>query len=381
MASIQKQKGKANFYCMYRDSNGKQHCRSTKTTKRKEAEQVCQRLEYLARKTGKTLTTENAWKIIIETVSGLLESVGLELPSATVDDYLDQWMRTKKLTVDPGTYRKYGDSITAFRNHLGKKANGIIPLIAAEDIRAFQISEAERTSPGTANFTMRVIKMVFKQAFERDHVVPFNPTAGIAALKTNRSEKQVFSVEKIQKVLSVAPIEWQVMTKAGFYTGMRLGDIANLKWSQVELTGEHPSITKYTTKTQRPVVIPIHPSLRDAITDLPSSDSPDASVFPRLAGKRSSTLSNQFYRLMSAAGIVDPRNNRAVKDGRATTRTASPYSFHSLRHTATSELKNRGVSGAIAEDIIGHESTEISRNYTHIDLTAKEEAVNKLPAL
>jgi hypothetical protein len=40
-----------------------------------------------------------------------------------------------------------------------------------------------------------------------------------------------------------------------------------------------------------------------------------------------------------------------------------------------------GSSAAIAEDIIGHESTEISRNYTHIDLTAKEDAVNKLPAL
>lgn len=79
--------------------------------------------------------------------------------------------------------------------------------------------------------------------------------------------------------------------------------------------------------------------------------------------------------------MVEPRNNRVLKDGRATTRTASPYSFHILRHTATSELKNRGVSGAISEDIIGHESTEISRNYTHIDPKANEDTVGKLPTL
>ena len=42
-------------------------------------------------------------------------------------------------------------------------------------------------------------------------------------------------------------------------------------------------------------------------------------------------------------------------------------------------LKTAGVSDAIAMDIIGHESAEMSRHYTHIGDSAKREAVNKLP--
>lgn len=53
--------------------------------------------------------------------------------------------------------------------------------------------------------------------------------------------------------------------------------------------------------------------------------------------------------------------------------------FHSLRHTATSLLKNAGVSEAVARDVIGHESAAISRHYTHIDQGATRKALAKLP--
>ena len=56
-------------------------------------------------------------------------------------------------------------------------------------------------------------------------------------------------------------------------------------------------------------------------------------------------------------------------------------SFHSLRHTATSVLKNAGVSDVVARDIIGHESEAVSRNYTHIDMVTKRKAIDSMPNL
>lgn len=44
-------------------------------------------------------------------------------------------------------------------------------------------------------------------------------------------------------------------------------------------------------------------------------------------------------------------------------------------------LKAAGVSEAVARDIIGHESAEISRHYIHVDDEAKRVAVDKLPDL
>ena len=50
-------------------------------------------------------------------------------------------------------------------------------------------------------------------------------------------------------------------------------------------------------------------------------------------------------------------------------------------HTATSLLKTAGVSVAVARDIIGPESAEISLHPTHVDDEAKRDAVDKLPEL
>jgi Mn-dependent DtxR family transcriptional regulator len=44
-------------------------------------------------------------------------------------------------------------------------------------------------------------------------------------------------------------------------------------------------------------------------------------------------------------------------------------------------LKNAGVSEAVARDIIGHDSEQMSRHYTHIEDAAKREALDKLPDL
>jgi hypothetical protein len=60
-------------------------------------------------------------------------------------------------------------------------------------------------------------------------------------------------------------------------------------------------------------------------------------------------------------------------------RELNALSFHSLRHTATSLLKNAGVSDVVARDIIGHESEAVSRNYTHIDMETKRKAVDGMP--
>jgi integrase len=93
------------------------------------------------------------------------------------------------------------------------------------------------------------------------------------------------------------------------------------------------------------------------------------------------TLSRQFYELMANAGLTLPKKHRptdqsAGRDGR---RQQSQISFHSLRHTATSLMKNAGISSAIVQDIIGHESEVISANYTHIDEEAKRKALSAMP--
>ena len=63
---------------------------------------------------------------------------------------------------------------------------------------------------------------------------------------------------------------------------------------------------------------------------------------------------------MADAGLAEPRTPFKGK-GRDSRRAFNEISFHALRHTATSLMKNAGVSPAIVADIIGHDSPAIPR--------------------
>ena len=77
---------------------------------------------------------------------------------------------------------------------------------------------------------------------------------------------------------------------------------------------------------------------------------------------------------MADVGLMPARTHRKTGDGRSVKRAQNEISFHCLRHTATSLLKNAGVSDAVAQEFIGHDSPEISRNYTHIETSALRKA-------
>jgi integrase len=93
------------------------------------------------------------------------------------------------------------------------------------------------------------------------------------------------------------------------------------------------------------------------------------------------TLSRQFADLMGRAGLVEKKKHRKIdgKAGRVGRREGSALSFHSFRHTTTSMLKNAGVSSAIAEEFVGHNSAEMNRIYTHIGDDALRRAADALP--
>ena len=82
---------------------------------------------------------------------------------------------------------------------------------------------------------------------------------------------------------------------------------------------------------------------------------------------------------MASVGLVPRRDHVSKGKGRDRRRTQSKITFHALRHTATSLLKNAGVSDVVARDIIGHESEAVSRQYTHIDAETKRAALDKMP--
>jgi len=138
-------------------------------------------------------------------------------------------------------------------------------------------------------------------------------------------------------------------------------------------------------KTGRAMVIPIAEPLYRYFLEI-AGDDPQGPLFPRafsLHKRRipTSALSNQFYRIMTQAGIVPKRSNKSTGKGRNARRKTGTLSFHSLRHTATTLLKRAGASDVVAREIVGHDSPRVSRVYSHIDTATLRSAINKMPDL
>jgi integrase len=177
----------------------------------------------------------------------------------------------------------------------------------------------------------------------------------------------------------VAGTEWVSLVRFGLYTGQRLGDLAGLRWSSVDL--EHDEIRLTTDKRGRVVILPIHPGLKEHILSLPGSDSPDAPVHPRAARLGVNHLSREFGEVLARCGFRATASHRKAKDGRAARREVNELSFHSLRHSSVSFMKNAGASPAVVQDLVGHGSAAMSAHYTHIENDAKRQALATLPVI
>src|SRR5260370_19448132 len=138
------------------------------------------------------------------------------------------------------------------------------------------------------------------------------------------------------------------MFLGAIYTGLRLSDIAALTWSNVDLTRNE--IRLVTRKTGKIMMITIATQLARCLEALPSSDDLNAPVHPRaydiikVQGK-SGHLSNQFADLLAQAGLrskAPPRKTHGRGRG-ARREGVGNLSFHCLRHTAVTLLKEAGV--------------------------------------
>ena len=97
--------------------------------------------------------------------------------------------------------------------------------------------------------------------------------------------------------------------------------------------------------------------------------------------KGAGTLSNQFARLLVAAGLRDQKSHKGAGIGRDSKRRVNQLSFHSLRRTATTLLHEAGIPAAVAQTLIGHDSEQIHELYVSVGSEALRKAVAALPQI
>ena len=387
MASLWKHPKSKYWSACYTDSSGRQLKRSTKETDRRKAMKIAEALEepYRRRMTGAQV------RKVFHSI--LQEVTGDSLVSVSVKDYLEGYLKRRKAEIASATNTHYSNASKRFQESLGAKAEQDLAMVTDKDVLSFRDELAATLKPATVNGYIKALRMMLRAA-RQDGVIEVDPTERVKRLRQNKSEdelqnaRRAFTLDELRAVLRCAEdSEWRSLILFGLYTGQRLGDIARLRWNNVDLAAGEIRFT--TQKTGRRVLVPICAPLAKHLLEIPSADDGNAPVHPVAArtldkGKgdgKVNQLSRQFGELLARAGLREARSHAKRTDRTSERREANALSFHSLRHTATSMLKNAGVSASIVQDIIGHDSAEVSRAYTHIEADAKRSALEKLPEL
>ena len=241
---------------------------------------------------------------------------------------------------------------------------------------------ARKLSANSVNVAMKVLRSAMAQAV-RDGLIDHNEAARVSLLKReDKFQRRPFTLGELKRILEVANDEWRGLILFGLYTGQRLGDLTSLTWQNLDV--QRRELRLFTEKTNRRQIIPLAKQLLQYIETLPAGDNPKAPLFPKAYiaasdGTSSGRNSKQFHAILVQCGLAKPQTHKSTGKGRSARREQNELSFHCLRHTATSLLKNAGVSEVVARDIIGHDSAAVSANYTHVDEETKRKAVDLLP--
>jgi len=387
MASLRLKSTSPYLFACYLAPDGRRVQRSTKLTKRKKAQVLADQWERAARLGAqKRLSEAQARRVL----SDIYEAVNDEpLPSATVRDFLTGWAEKRKADTSPRTAAAYGQVARDFIASLGPKADRDVSQVSKADVAQYRDAAQARTSPATANKLLKYLRVALGAAW-KDGLTQDNPAAKLDTIRrgaNDRGRRRAFTLTELKAILAHATGEWRGMVLFGLYTGQRLKDIARLAWQNIDTEGGNV-LRFQTAKTGRTMEIPLASPVLAHLQIMPAGDDPAAPLFPKafaIATKEGSDsrLSQQFHDLLFSAGMAPARlpKRKSKGIGRSAPREVSDISFHSLRHTATSLLKNAGVPEAVAMDIVGHDTAAMSKVYTHIAEDTKRAAIAKLPDL
>src|SRR5436190_7342754 len=341
------------WFACYTDPTGRRLKKSTGLTSKSKALEVAHRLQKASDEARRGVLTEARTRELLSEVLQTVNGEGLRV--FTLEQWLDHFVKQKRKSRSDKTAARHEQMMREFIEFLGPRARLNIAAITSKDISDFRDHrEGQGFAPATLNLDITILSAAFNAAWKQGHI-SVNPCAAIEPLKDKAQRKHVFTPEQVSALVKTAEGDWKGLILVAFYSGARLSDAANLRWSNVDLVSEIKTIRFQPTKGGNEVVTVIHPALEDFLLSLPTPKSDDAFLFPSLAQRNVSPLSKAFRKIMEEARI----EQRVIRERSKSGRSVNALSFHSLRHSFSSILANAGIAEEVRMTLTGHTTRAI----------------------
>jgi integrase len=231
------------------------------------------------------------------------------------------------------------------------------------EINNLEVEEYKRkrleglVSVATINRELSCLKTIFRKAAEWGKIKTALPK--IQLFRENNQRVRYLEEKEAQTLIEAAPEPLKFIIITALYTGMRRGEILNLKWEDVDL--KEKSITIWNTKNKEKRVIPMNSMVCNTILNIDKRPDSDY-IFTRHDGQDKFTddyITHIFQGVVKKAGIKD-------------------FHFHDLRHVFASWLVMKGVDLKTVQELLGHKDFRMTLRYSHLSQDHKKQAVEFL---
>ena len=226
----------------------------------------------------------------------------------------------------------------------------------------------------TVNVDLTYLSQCLKKAKQWRLIIE-NPCEYIPKLPINKGRTRFFSQEEIQLLLGNANLYLERFIRMGIYTGLRCGELLNLKISQIDFSNNVIHIVNdldFQTKSRKNRDVPIASELKDDLiyyvkywvnpqtmkSEL-RQDHQRIYLFNKENGSKIGTMKRSYYNLMKKLNIKE-------------------VTIHTMRHTFASHLVMSGASIRTIQDFLGHSSISVTERYAHLTNSHKQQALQGL---
>lgn len=407
MSSVKRQRPKGPYYLCYKiptgklRPNGKPEFRRVQEPSglydKDQAEILAKQYESVAKAAAEKRFTDTSARKFLERIAVLTDVTIAH--TETLEEHFDCWLKSRKLVVAKKTLLNYEGVVRDFKIFM-KGLN----LVSLADVTHKVVSDFrdQEIALGKSAATINKALSILGQALESavvSQVLPMNPVRGLR-LKGRRNKPQsrrAFSIEEFARLIAavhpesesirgrVLDPDWQTFLLLLGYTGGRQQEVAKLRWEHINFKENRIGLVR--SKNADVHMIPIHPALLRHLEIMKKkTKAKDGPVMPHISKEKGRTLSKHFREfVLPRIGIRQPYVSRQTSTDQEDEQPAqvgrklAEYSLHSLRHSLSSWLNAQGVPEMTRMRLVGHEDTEISRDYTHESHVQMSEALKKIP--
>ena len=350
------------------------------------------------RESSGTRDERKAEKFLRKKIGEVEAGVRRDTRRMTYDNLRDSFIadyttnRRKSLRFDSAG-RPYLDKVLRLDEHFsGWRASDI----DADSIRKFIASEQQKgRAAGTINRSLSALRRMFHLAKADDKLrdIPYFPMLKEAAPRSGFFERADYDA-----LLRALPDYLHLPVSIGFFSGMRLGEILALEWSQVDLLANTINLRPGETKNDQARTVPITPELRVLLLQQRGRRQQHCQFvcfkLDRLGNaERLRSFRKAWYSACVTAGLGNfvpklDRDGKAVLMNRPQRPKGKPKPimiyegrlFHDLRRSGVCNLVRAGVPERIAQAISGHKSRSVFERYNIVSPADILEAGRKLAA-